>query len=204
MDIIYPWLDPVEVRRLAERLMTPSRDLPLHSSKDAGFPDGFEGFGVENPAPVTPPQPPPLALEPEPEPIPAAPPAVELPTPAAHTETALPATQLERLHRFRDWMRDQFAASGMFILDREGTVIFDESDHGHLHFMARSLALKSQRPGSPASNIRLKVTAEDTLELIPIQTPQGFFVLGVIVPETLTPQAIQAVMDALGLVASQP
>ena len=63
MDPIYPWLDPVEVRRLADRLMKPNRE-PSVTVADAGFDEGFVGFAsgaagavVEAPPPPLPPQP---------------------------------------------------------------------------------------------------------------------------------------------------
>ncbi len=40
MDPINPWLDPAEVRRLAERLMKPNRE-PAVPAPDAGFDDAL-------------------------------------------------------------------------------------------------------------------------------------------------------------------
>jgi hypothetical protein len=101
-------------------------------------------------------------------------------------------------------MRHHFAATGIFILDREGSVIFDESNHGRLHFLARSLALASRRPGSSAGNVHVKIGAGATLEVIPVETAYGCLVLGAVVPESLQPAAVNAVMEALSQVAAPP
>lgn len=195
MDPIYPWLDPVEVRRLAERLITPNHE-PAVSVTDAGFDDGFVGYASETAAslPLTPSPPPPVR---ETAPAPPQEPPVEYPTSAR-------GPFLERIQRFRDWMRHHFSATGIFILDREGAVIFDESSHGRLHFLARSLALASRRPGATGGNVHVKIGAGATLEVIPVDTAYGCLVLGAVVPEALAPPSVGAVMDALAQVASPP
>ena len=69
MDPLHPWIDADEVRRLAARLMKPSRD-PDVSVADAGFDEGFVGFAANRPAaatpappPVSPPPPPPAPVQ---------------------------------------------------------------------------------------------------------------------------------------------
>ncbi len=192
MDPIYPWLDPIEVRRLADRLMRPGRE-PSVAVADAGFDEGFVGFASTQPQ------------------------RVETPPPAPQVETPIPPVApqpensfiargpfLDRIKRFRDWMHHNFAATGIFILDREGAVIFDESNHGRLHFLARSLALASRRPGASAGNVHVKIGAGATLEVIPVETAYGCLVLGAVVPDSLAPPAVVAVMEALSLVAAPP
>lgn len=192
MDPIYPWLDPIEVRRLADRLMRPSRE-PSVTVADAGFDEGFVGFASTQPQRVE--TPPPV-------------PQVETPIPpvAPQPENFFIARGpfLDRIKRFRDWMHHNFAATGIFILDREGAVIFDESNHGRLHFLARSLALASRRPGASAGNVHVKIGAGATLEVIPVETAYGCLVLGAVVPDSLAPPAVVAVMEALSLVATPP
>ena len=192
MDPIYPWLDPIEVRRLADRLMRPENE-PTPTVADAGFDAGFVGYASDplpHPAVVPPPVPPVTA--PELVPVP-----VEIPTSAR-------GSFLDRITRFRDWMRHHFAATGIFILDREGAVIFDESGHGRLHFLARSLALASRRPGTLVGNVHVKIGAGATLEVIPVETAYGCLVLGAVVPEALDPAAVSAVMEALAQVSTPP
>lgn len=220
MDPIYPWLDPIEVRRLADRLMKPTRE-PSVFVTEAGFDDGFVGFAtaqseaetapfpaiapppveqVTRPtfSPVTPPPPPVVEARPPVEP--------EKPIPQVHAENRTTARGpfLDKITRFRDWMRHNFSATGIFILDREGAVIFDESNHGRFHFMARNLALASRRPGAPAGNVHMKIGAGATLEVIPVETAYGCLVLGAVVSEPLTPPSISAVMEALSQVATPP
>ncbi len=199
MDVVHPWLDPVEVRRLAERLLAPVREQAVQV-QDAGFGEQFVGYepSAAGPPPAivmaaaTPAAPPP---RPAPEPVVAA-------EPAARQDGRGPF--LDRIGRFRDWLNQNFQAVGVFLLDREGAVIFDESGHGKLHFLARSLALASRHPGGMPGNVHVKVGAAATLEVIPVDTPYGCLVLGAVVPSPLEPDAINEVMKALRLVASPP
>lgn len=197
MDPIYPWLDPIEVRRLAEGLLRPQSE-PVVTTADAGFDDAFVGYATEHATPAASPPP----LSPKQAPLQVTP-AVLAPVESTNPTTAR-GPFLDRITRFRDWMRHQFSATGIFILDREGSVIFDESGHGRLHFLARSLALASRRPGSSGGNVHVKIGAGSTLEVIPVDTAYGCLVLGAVVSESLTPASVAAVMDALILVASPP
>jgi hypothetical protein len=204
MDPVNPWLDADEVRRMAARLLNPVRD-PAVNVADAGFDEGFVGFASErssSPAPsssqpvhdaapdtpITPPNPP---AEPFQQPAP----------PESPPSTAR-GPFLERIRRFRDWISQEFSAGGLFILDREGAVIFDESSQTRLYFLARSLALASRRPGTSAANVHVKIGAGTTLEVIPVDTAYGCLVLGAVVPEALTPAAVSSVMAALAKAAS--
>jgi len=195
MDVVHPWLDPIEVRRMAERLLAPVQEqaVPL---RDAGFGEQFVGYepvASHPPQPVAVPQP----ITPS-EPI--VQPVAQAQMPEQKTEVRGPF--LDRIARFRDWLHHHFQAVGVFLLDREGAVIFDESGHGKLHFLARSLAIASRRPGGMPGNVHVKVGASATLEVIPVDTPYGCLVLGAVVPAPLDPPAIAAVMDALRTVAT--
>ena len=202
MDPINPWLDPVEVRRLAERLVRPSLN-PTVTVQDAGFTEGFVGYAAG--AVPTSPAPPPAVQQVVPtEPQPVAQPVAAFQAVPETVITTARGPFLDRIHRFRDWMRQYFSATGMFILDREGTVIFDESHHGRMHFLARSLAMASRRQGTTAGNVHVKIGAGATMEVIPVETTYGCLVLGAVVPEALPPAAVSAVMEALMLVATPP
>ena len=194
MDPINPWLDPAEVRRLAERLMKPNRE-PAVTAADAGFDDAFVGY-ASDPLPFVVPPSGGLQLSPPPPDSPF--------QASVETQTTARGPFLDRITRFRDWLHDSFSATGIFILDREGAVIFDESSHGRLHVLARSLALASRRPGALAGNVHVKIGAGSTLEVIPVETTYGCLVLGAVVPEALDPPAVLAVMEALALVAAPP
>ncbi len=207
-DPIFPWLDPADVRRMAEALMCPTSDA-ASTLADAGFDDGFVGFApVRSGAIAAVPIPVAQAVPPE-QPIPEVqinpPLEPEPPTPQPPAnESGARGPFLDRIMRFRDWMRAQFGATGIFILDREGAVIFDESNHGRLHFLARSLALASRRQRNSTGNVHVKITASSTLEVIPVDTAYGCLVLGAVVPEALSQGSVATVMEALAMITTPP
>ncbi len=179
-DTIHPWLDPLEVRRLAESLMSRPPE-PLAPIAEAGFTAAFVGFETPPPTP---------AVEPIPHQV--------------GFQISARGPFLEQATRFRDWLRTQYGATGIFILDHEGRVIFDESGHGKLHFLARSLALASRRQRSTPGNVHVKITAGSTLEVIPVDTAYGCLVLGAVVPEALSPHSVAEVMAVLAQTSSPP
>lgn len=227
MDPLNPWLDADEVRRMALRLIRPVADTAGNMA-DAGYGESFVGFIQPDPTALPPAQEPPAAVAPAdrdtmPIPAPALTRAAQVPTPVSDAPlgaalTELPAVVepvppststargpfLDRIRHFRDWLGQEFSAAGVFIIDREGSVIFDESELGRLHFLARSLALASRRPGSSAANVHVKIGAGTTLEVIPVETAYGCMVLGALVPEALSPAAVNKVMVALAQVATPP
>lgn len=212
---------------MAERLLQPVQQ-PVVQVMEAGFSDQFVGFApvnpveiqaappapastfVQTPATIAPPQQQMAAVVEEPpappeEPVAPAPVEAVQPPPLPQPAPAPAPVRgpfLDRVGRFRDWLHRHFAATGIFLLDREGAVIFDESGHGKLHFLARSLAVASRRPGGAAANVHVKVGAAATLEVIPVDTPYGCLVLGAVVPSPLEPGAVAVVMEALKSVAS--
>ena len=230
MDPIYPWLDPVEVKRLAESLLKPLRQPNLKVA-DAGFDAGFVGYAtgsssqakapvvvssLEIPALVMPSpahdlssdpfavtdmsSPAPPVLEPAPVPVPVVERVVAPPVEETKAVVRIPVQ--ESVIRFRDWMRENFAATGIFILDREGEVLFEDGHQGRLHFLARSLAIAPRSPSVGPGNVHVKIGAGSMLEIIPVDSPHGRMVLGVVVPEALVPSSVGVVMDALSQIAS--
>ena len=167
---------------------------------DAEFGEGFIGYAPTQPSSAETPLPP-ATLSPQAAP---ADPASRLSSSPLASETSARGPFLDWIARFTDWVRENYSATGIFILDREGAVIFDESGHGRLHFLARSLALASRRPGASVGNVHVKIGAGATLELIPVDTAYGFLVLGAVVPEALDPQCVSTVMQALSQVAAPP
>ena len=123
----------------------------------------------------------------------ACPPAEAQPEPRSLARNAFS----ERMQRFRDWLSHHFAATGVFVLDRNGGVIYDDSGHGRFHFLARSLATTSRQPGAPAGNVHVKIGTSGTLEVIPVETPFGWIILGAVVPDALPPAAVVVIIDAL-------
>lgn len=221
MDPVNPWLDPAEVRHLAEQLLRPVAPARL-SAADPGFDASFIGFtsggvvtvlpqppesapvAVERPAPRTPSVPPlPQANQPVEQPAASAPPlpaASPVSQPAPEPPPAAPSRTrfLQRIHIFRDWLSKNFQATDIFILDREGKVIFDESGHGRLHFMARNLAIASRGSG----NIHVKIGPSAILEVIPCETPYGRIVLGALLPDALPADHIHTITEVLIQTAS--
>lgn len=233
MNPVHPWLDADEVRRMAEQLMRPAPKKTGTLPPDAGFGVEFVGFTptpgalpTAGPRPVgpapfqlvaEPPAPPPgpptiVATPPAAPPAPV--PAINSPSfddagpvvkPSVSPPVAGPSGPfLERIRQFRDWMGRQFGARGLFILDREGSVIFDEGTHGRLHFLARSLALASRRPGSGATNVHVKIGVGSTLEVIPVDTPFGCLVVGAAVPAALDQESVGLIMRTLAAAATPP
>jgi hypothetical protein len=215
MNPINPWLDPDEVRRMAERLLAPAHK-PDPGIRDAGFDSAFIGYAAGAPANAAPAQPapppaasppplPPVTIERTVTPPPATADAISSPFQmVTESRTVARGPFLDRITRFRDWFSSEFSASGIFILDREGSVIFDENGNEKLHSLARNLALASRKPGAPPANVRLKIGTRAILEVIPVDTAYGYLVLAAIVTDILTPPAIAAVMDGLSKAASPP
>jgi len=228
MDPIYPWLDPVEVKRLAESLLKPLRQPNLKVA-DAGFDEGFVGYATGSspqakaPVVVSSLEIPELVmpsvahdLNSDPFAVtdmsPPAPPVLEsAPAPVVERVVAPPIEEnkivirvpfQDSVIRFRDWMRENFAATGIFILDREGEVLFEDGHQGRLHFLARSLAIAPRSPSVGSSNVHVKIGAGSMLEIIPVDSPHGRMVLGAVVPEALVPSSVGVVMDALSQIAS--
>jgi len=211
MDPINPWVDAEEVRRMAERLLAPAHQ-PDPGIRDAGFDSDFIGYASggpgTNPLPqpaATPPPIPTVMIEQEVSSPPPATASIPSPyQPITEPRTVARGPFLDRITRFRDWFATEFSATGIFILDREGGVIFDENGNEKLHSLARNLTLSSRKPGSPPANVRLKIGTRAILEVIPVDTAYGYLVLAAIVPDILEPPSIAAVMDALARAASPP
>jgi hypothetical protein len=154
---------------------------PAHSTAmiatDAGFDATFIGFAAHPEQPSTPP------------------PRVEV-------------AEVEPLHepirQFRDWMQQQFSATDIFVLDHEGEVVFDESRHGRLHFLARSVALAARRVGAFRGNVHVQISAGAFLEIIPVKSAHGDRVLGAVVPAPFDSATRAVVLDALAKLATTP
>ncbi len=190
MDPLRSWLDAGEVQRLAARLIESVSDPAAPATMgEAGFDEGFVGFTGEGSAPAAPgPAASPLERHEPGHPV-SAPPSASGPF-------------LEKIRCFRDWMGREFAAAGVFILDREGAVIFHDGLDERFHVLARSLALASRRPGASTGNVHLKIGARIILEVIPVETACGCLVLGAVVPASLPPESVRTVREALAASAS--
>jgi hypothetical protein len=205
MDPLQPWVDAQEMRRLAEALMT-SPVRTLETSSDAGFSGDFVGFADDqSPAPA---EPIPTGEKP---PLPPA--ATVFTAPAEPPRTAAPAVTpttrvrgpfLERLSRFREWLLAHGRVQGLFVLDKDGAVIFDDGDHERLHFMARSLAMAAKRSPEGWSHVHMKVGSTGLLEVIPIETVYGRMVLSLIVEHPLDAVDVAPLTAALQRAVAPP
>lgn len=101
---------------------------------------------------------------------------------------------LAQLPKFQQWLASEFSAKGVFLVDQEGDSVFDKSGQTRLHFMARSMV----NSGAYSSHVRLRISSDRVLELIPAEAPAlGKFVIGVLVPQVLSLEAVQAIVAAV-------
>jgi hypothetical protein len=196
MDPVQPWVDPLEMRRLAEALMTaPSRS---HTpADDACFSGEFIGFAkeadlsteVEDVFPVS---------QTSPQPAPA------LPPPPRPSTTPVRGPFLERLSRYRDWLQSKVPMHGMFVLDKDGVVIFDDGDHERLYFMARSMALAAKRTPAESGHVQMRVGSTGLLEVVPVETAYGRMILALIVQQALVPADLSHIAQSLQQAVTPP
>ena len=186
MNPIDTWVDTDEVRRLAERLMSPDRQA-RPNIQESGFDDSFVGFAEAKPAAP--------AIK-QAAPTPPAAPAPQAPAPTP-THTALaaaksPATP-SAFNGLAAWLHQQCGASAVFVVNLEGSVLHDEG-YAHLHFAARGMAL-NWKIRDTVKPVRLLVHAGSYLELIPLNHPQGRLILGIIVPQPINPTTLDSIRE---------
>lgn len=87
-------------------------------------------------------------------------------------------------------LQERYSATGVFILDQNGTVVFDEGGRGKLHFLARGLALAARRQGGAPDQVRIQIGSGAALEVVPAESARGRVVLGAVVPRPLPPEAL--------------
>ncbi len=192
MDPVHPWVDPQEMRRLAEALMSAPVRQP-QATEDAGFSGEFIGFaqgeGVSQVKPeVSVVTPPPVVVE----------------TPIRPSAGKVLGPFLERLSSFREWLHSRGLVKGLFVLDKEGAVIFDDGDHERLHFMARSLAMAAKRSPEGSGHVQMKVGSRSILEVIPVETVYGRMVLGLLVEQPLSAMDVGPLSTALQRAVAPP
>ena len=218
METIHPWLDPLEVRRLAEKLM--ERQKPEEENPDRNEPGfGAAFIGFTGAARAMPPEPrtdisvgtarAPAVFEAAPPetPVTSPPPLPEaLKNEASMIEPAEPEIRpaeagrrpfLDRLLSLDEWLAGQIGANGSFLLDGDGKTLFDAGNHERLHFLAKSLAQASRRQSVSTAHVHLKISSDSTLEVIPVESEFGPMVLGVVVPHPLDAETMDAVRGHL-------
>ncbi|MGB6220552.1 hypothetical protein [Haloferula sp.] len=104
---------------------------------------------------------------------------------------------MERMFRFRDWLRRHAGARSVFVLDRDGQPVLDDPAYAKLHFLARSLSQAYRPvPGQPG-NVHVKVGSDAYLVVIPVDTDFGCLVLGAVLPRPLDAPSVEIVAKAL-------
>jgi hypothetical protein len=131
----------------------------------------------------------------------AAPPLAMIPPTIA---TPSPSLLFERLGHFRAILRQHFGVRGVFLLDQHGKAIFDDSDHGKLYFMARSLAFATKTHRDEIGNVHVRVGSTTSLVVIPADTAAGKIVLGLVVYHAIPPEALPHIVTALHAAVSSP
>ncbi len=185
MDPVHPWVDSLEMRRLAEALMVPLSTTP-QTSQDAGFSGDFVGYAEGQ---VVPPMESVNAQALSITPLPVeSPSSLELPTQNPPGSVIVPA---QGLAYFGEWLRLHYPGEGFFIYDDQGKVIFSDGDHERLFFMVRNGS------ASDSGHVRLKIGSTSLLEIIPVETMVGRMVLGLIVEQPLNANDIEALSMAL-------
>lgn len=168
-------------------------------------------------APVSSPIPTPAATIPpssdismtEVTPVAEVPPVSAVVAPPEPAAPLAPATKsrgpfLERMVHFCAMMHQHLAAKGVFILDKDGAVIYDDANHGKLYFMARSLALAAKNPHDNTGNVHVRVGSTTTLVVIPAATVFGKMVLGILVDHALPADVIPQIVRTLHNAVSPP
>jgi hypothetical protein len=207
MDPLEPWIDASAARRLAERLLADPREPEVDPGPDAGFGADFIGFAAERQAP---PPPPPVMVEAPPplddarvfEPLQEPPALVIADAPPPEPGVSSRGPLLVRLARFRDSLVRHTGARGVFILDREGKPVMEDPAYARMHFLARSLAQAYRPVAGNAGNVHVKIGANEVLEVVPVETPFGWLVLGTVVPRPLAAAAVAEIAAALRLAAT--
>lgn len=104
---------------------------------------------------------------------------------------------MDRMLRFRDWLRRNAKARSVFVLDREGQPVLDDPAYAKLHFLARSLSQAYRPvPGQPG-NVHVKVGSDAYLVVIPVETAFGCLVLGTVLQRPLDAPSVEIVAKAL-------
>lgn len=147
-----------------------STDPTAMTAADVGFDAAFIGYGAHD---------------------------QEQPTTPPPVQTAVVQPPPDRISRFRDWVHHEFSAKEIFILDDAGAVIFDDSRHGRLHFLARSVVLTSRRTGGSPEHVRVNIGVGSTLEIVPVQTTHRSLVLGAVFPVALDAASRARLIEAL-------
>ena len=108
----------------------------------------------------------------------------------------------QQCEQFQTDMHQQFGSGPIFILNRNGHTVFGKDNHPQFQFIAQSLTKHAKRRGLPKGHIHIKVGPAQTLEIIPVDLPNGGWVVGTVVPKPLQPEEIAQWVSALSKLSS--
>ncbi|MEO1833784.1 MAG: hypothetical protein ABGZ08_14730 [Akkermansiaceae bacterium] len=227
-EVVSQWLDPDEVRSLAEGLLakTPVSQIPSHESV---FGENFEGFDGEPSSSAPPLQS--IASEPSnpfsqtaPKPKSHRPAIEELKQPArpdsfyeqqspvaptaSAQKTARPSglSSLPRaLGAFSDWLKKQTPILAAFVCDPKGQIMLDEVGSEKLIKVARSLvhALITKGVGEPGELLQVVIAEDRMIEILPLKSNEGHSIAGLVVARPLTPEALTLIHRSFKTVLSR-
>jgi len=189
MNPIDTWVDTDEIRRLAERLISPDRQFQP-KIQESGFDESFVGFAETR------------ATASSPNALMAAPPLARTPAPDSTESTQIRTTSGAEISaktpdtfaKLAKWLHQDCGASAVFALNLEGKILHDEGC-AHLHFAARGIAL-NWKLRDTVKPVRLLINANSYLELIPAHHPQqGRIILGVIVSQPINPSTLNRIRE---------
>lgn len=109
---------------------------------------------------------------------------------------AVKPSSAEPLGPFRDWLGKQGLIQASFICDQEGKVIFDEVKNEKLLKVTCSLgrAARKKAGGSGSSSLRVRIAEDRGLEILTLDSPPGFFTVGLIVGRPLSEEAREIIV----------
>ncbi len=174
MDPIESWVDPQEVKRLAEALMNPVARANAPSD-DATYSKHFVGFAEARDDTQLP--------------------ANNGRAPSQTVPVGAQGDRSQQLKNFREALPSPIPYKGFFALQSEAQVIYDDGEHQHLYFVARDWI--KTRNSSSHQHVQLRIGSSDFLEMISCQTHDGIVVLAFIVSRALASDELARITRSL-------
>jgi hypothetical protein len=211
-DSIHAWVDPRELRRMGELLLASPAEETTPLAEDVVYGSEFEGYEKSSaPAQSAPPPQRTHASHSLAE-------AKRLAEEGGLLRSARmnPTTVAEeppkprggagpflgRMTSFGDWLRNEVGVSAFFLLERGGEVLIDENgDSNHIQvalgLLHPSPRVGRQEGGAMLESFRVKLSENQLLEVIPVDSYYGRLVLGLVTAKGLVPSTIEIVAQGL-------
>ncbi|GAA5495635.1 hypothetical protein Rhal01_01814 [Rubritalea halochordaticola] len=188
MDSINSWVDPEEVKRIAESLMADveqegdweadhTQAVTVSAQKQGGAKDVIrlsaekslaEASKLASTSGM-------LSREKKPAVKVEASPEVQTPVEDTHKQQVEAHGALEKLEQ---WIREETKATGVCVVDRDGDVLLSRMDNGAWQNLVIASAAMAEKPEE--GSIRLRVSGGCHLQLIPAATSRGGILVGVL------------------------